>query len=472
MFDKFREECGIFGIFNHEEAARFIYLGLHALQHRGQESAGICTDDNHRLHIQRVMGLVSEQFSEPVLQKLPGRTGIGHVRYSTAGASHVKNAQPFQVNYARGQLAVAHNGNLVNAALLKRQLESEGSIFQSTMDTEAIVHLIARSRKETTEEAIVDALSQVSGAYSVVFLEPGKMIAVRDPMGFRPLVLGKLEGSWVVASETTALSLIDGTYVREVEPGEMIVIEGDNKLRSIQAFEKAKPHRQCIFEYVYFARPDTLLFNRSVYDVRKRMGCALARENPVEADVVIPVPDSGVPAAIGYSQEAGIPFEMGLIRSHYVGRTFIEPTQSIRHFGVKLKLLPVSAVIRGKRVVVIDDSIVRSTTARKIVKMVWEAGATEVHMRVSSPPTISPCFYGIDTPNRQELVAATHTVEEIRKQLTATSLRYLSLGGMVEATEKSGKNFCHACFSGEYPLAFPNHLEEAKSAEVEPDGKR
>ncbi len=454
MFDKFHEECGIFGIFNHEEASRFIYLGLHALQHRGQESCGICTDDGS-LHIHRAMGLVSEQFSEDILQKLTGNSGIGHVRYSTAGASHLKNAQPFQVNYAHGQLATAHNGNLVNASIVKRQLEQAGSIFQSSMDTEVIVHLIARSKQHTLIERVVDALSQISGAYSVVFMEPGRMIAVRDPYGIRPLVLGKLDDSWVVASETTALSLIDGEYVREIEPGEMVVIEGDNKLRSIQALPAAPTRKQCVFEHVYFARPDSRLFGDNVYLVRKRMGRELAEEFPVEADMVIPVPDSGVPAAIGYSEASGIPFEMGLIRSHYVGRTFIEPTQSIRHFGVKLKLLPVRSLIKDKRVVVIDDSIVRSTTSRKIVKMFWDAGAKEVHFRVSSPPTISPCFYGIDTPSKKELIAATHSVDEIRKQLTATSLAYLSLDGLVKATGGHGASFCHACFSGDYPIPFP-----------------
>jgi amidophosphoribosyltransferase len=461
MDDKFHDHCGVFGIFNHEEASRFVYLGLHALQHRGQESAGICTDHGEHLHIQRIMGLVAEHFSEDVLAKLPGRTGIGHVRYSTAGASHLKNAQPFQINYSHGQLAVAHNGNLVNASILKSRLEQQGSIFQSTMDTEVIVHLIARSQHEKLEDRVTEALAQLKGSYSLLFLEPGKLIGVRDPFGFRPLVLGQVDGSWVIASETTALSLIDADYVREIEPGEMVIIEGDGELRSIQAFPPAPKLAKCIFEYVYFARPDSLLFGENVYTVRKEMGRQLARESFVDADLVIPVPDSGVPAAIGYAEAAGIPFEMGLIRSHYIGRTFIEPTQSIRHFGVKLKLLPVRRIIKGKRVVVIDDSIVRSTTARKIVKMVWAAGATEVHMRISSPPVISPCFYGIDTPNKKELVAATHTVDEIRKHLTASSLAYLSIEGMIKSTfSQTPQNFCHACFSEEYPVAFPR--EEAE----------
>jgi len=457
MFDKFREECGVFGIFNHDEASRFIYLGLHALQHRGQESAGIVTDDEDQLQIQRIMGLVSEGFHEGVLHKLPGKSGIGHVRYSTAGASHLKNAQPFLVKYIHGQLAIAHNGNLVNAPGLKHRLEQEGSIFQSTMDTEVIVHLIARSLKSDLEGRIIDALFHVSGAYSLLFMEPGKMVGVRDPHGFRPLVLGKVDGSWVLASETTALALIDGEFVREIEPGEMVVISGDNELKSIRAFPQVENYSKCVFEQVYFARPDSFLFGASVYEVRKEMGRTLARESVVEADVVVPVPDSGVPAAIGYAEEAGIPFEMGLIRSHYIGRTFIEPSQSIRHFGVKLKLLPVPSIMKGKRVVVIDDSIVRSTTSRKIVKMLKEAGAKEVHVRISSPPTVAPCFYGIDTPTKGELVASSHTVEEICKHLTADSLEYLSLDGMIKATGSPKEDFCHACFSEEYPLPFPKN---------------
>ncbi|RJO67088.1 MAG: amidophosphoribosyltransferase [Myxococcales bacterium] len=469
MFDKFHDECGIFGIFNHEEAARYAYLGLHALQHRGQESAGICTDDGERLHVQRVMGLVAENFTEDVLQKLPGRTGIGHVRYSTAGGSHPKNAQPFQITFSMGQIAVAHNGNLVNAGVLRRQLESQGSIFQATMDTEIFVHLIARSKKPTIEERIVDACRQVQGAYSLLFLVPGKLIAVRDPFGFRPLVLGKHDGSWVLASETTALSLIDAAFVREIEPGEMVVIQGDNELQSMQALPAAPHRRQCIFEFVYFARPDSFLFGHNVNEVRKRMGEQLARESGVAADVVIPVPDSGVPAAIGYARASGIPFEMGFIRSHYIGRTFIEPTQQIRHFGVKLKLLPVRAVIEGRRVVVIDDSIVRSTTAKKIVKMLWDAGAKEVHMRVSSPPTISPCYYGIDTPTKSELIAATHSVGEIREMLNATTLAYLSLEGMIAATRADGDSFCHACFSEQYPIPFPYDCSAGSCGCSDPD---
>lgn len=460
MFDKFHEECGVFGIFNHEEAARFVYLGLHSLQHRGQESAGIVTDDGHRLNIQRRMGLVSEKFHKGVIKLLPGKSGIGHVRYSTAGGSHMKNTQPFQINYVHGQLAVAHNGNLVNAGALKDRLEQEGSIFQSSMDTEVIVHLIARSLKGTLEDRIIDALFHVSGAYSLLFLEPGRMIGVRDPYGFRPLVIGKLEDSWVLASETTALSLIGAEYVREVEPGEMIVIDGDNQMRARQAFPRSEKIARCVFEHVYFARPDSIVFGQQVYEVRKKMGRRLAEESTIEADVVIPVPDSGVPAAIGYAEASGIPFEMGLIRSHYIGRTFIEPSQSIRHFGVKLKLLPVESVIKGKRVVVIDDSIVRSTTSRKIVSMLKDVGASEVHFRVSSPPTVAPCFYGIDTPSRKELVASNHSVEEIRQHLQADSLVYLSIEGMIESSNCDATSFCHACFSEQYPIPFPREDQE------------
>ncbi len=461
MFDKFKDECGVFGIFNHAEASNFVYLGLHALQHRGQESAGICTDDG-MLHIHRTMGKVSESFDPTILSRLPGRSGIGHVRYSTSGSSHLKNTQPFQINYAHGQLAVAHNGNLVNAAIIKRRLELEGSIFQSSMDTEVVAHLIARSLKTSLPERIQDAVGQITGAYSLLFLEPGRMIAVRDPHGFRPLVLGKLDGAWVVASETTALALIDGEFVREVNPGEMIVVEGDNELRSVQAVAPAERPRRCVFEFIYFARPDSDLFGQNVYLARKRMGHRLARESGVPADVVIPVPDSGVPAAIGYAEESGIPFEMGFIRSHYVGRTFIEPSQSIRDFGVKLKLLPVRSVIEGKRVVVIDDSIVRSTTARKIVKMLREAGAKAVHMRISSPPTVAPCFYGIDTPTKKELVASMNSEEQIGKMVRADTLRYLSLEGLMEAVNSESDSFCHACFSEEYPIPFPSHEEEAR----------
>lgn len=451
--DHFRDECGVFGIYGHPEAANLTYLGLHALQHRGQESAGIVTSDGTNLYAHRAMGLVQDVFDEACLEKLPGHMAIGHVRYSTTGASHLRNAQPFAVDYARGSLAVCHNGNLTNAEEVRAELEEKGSIFQSSTDTEVLVHLVARSTKGLLAERVVEALNRVQGAYSLLFMSEGTMIAARDPMGIRPLCLGILPGkkdSHVFASEPTSFELIGAEYVRDVEPGELIVIDGAG-LRSVRLGGDTK-RRMCIFEYVYFARPDSSLNGRSVYSVRKLLGEQVAREHPVEADVVIPVPDSGVPAGIGFAAALGIPFEMGLIRSHYVGRTFIEPQQSIRHFGVRLKLSPVEAVLRGKRVVVVDDSIVRGTTSRKIVKMIRDAGAREVHMRISSPPTQWPCYYGIDTPTRRELIASSHSVEEIARYITADSLAYLSLEGMVQ--QAGGSGFCHACFSGEYAVPF------------------
>ncbi|HEY8039033.1 MAG TPA: amidophosphoribosyltransferase [Polyangiaceae bacterium] len=452
--DHFHDECGVFGIFGHPEAANMTYLGLHALQHRGQESAGIVTSDGEQLYAHRAMGLVQDSFSQDQLAQLPGRVAIGHVRYSTAGSSHIKNAQPIAVDYARGSLAVCHNGNLTNAEELRAELEAHGSIFQSDSDTEVFVHLVAVSKEIALEDRIADALKRVRGAYSLLFLTEGAVIAVRDPMGIRPLCLGLLPSkreAHVVASEPCAFDLIGAEYVRDLEPGEMVVIDASG-IRSMRPLDPA-PHRACIFEYVYFARPDSQLGGRSVYDVRKAFGRTLAREHPVEADVVVPVPDSGVPAAIGYASERNLPFEMGLIRSHYVGRTFIEPQQSIRHFGVRLKLNPVEPVLRGKRVVVIDDSIVRGTTSRKIVKMVRDAGAREVHLRISSPPTQWPCYYGIDTPTRRELIASSHSVDEIARYCTADSLGYLSLEGMVAAVG-GGDSFCHACFSGQYAIPF------------------
>ena len=442
--------CGVFGIYGHDEAAHLTYLGLHALQHRGQESAGIVATDGGRLKSYRAMGLVADVFTEPVLAQLPGRSAIGHVRYSTAGGSHVKNAQPYQVSFGGGQLAVAHNGNFVNADEARRGLEEAGAIFQSDSDTENVIHYIARSKAPTFEGRVVEALKFLDGAYSMVFLTEKKLVGVRDPVGFRPLVLGRVRGAFVLASETTALDLIEGQFIREIEPGEMVVID-ENGLRSSFPFGKKQPKR-CVFEYVYFARPDSKLFGDSVFQVRKRLGAQLAKEKPVDADVVIAVPDSGVPAALGYAEASGIPFDVGLIRSHYVGRTFIEPQQSIRHFGVKLKLAPVRSTLEGKRVVVIDDSIVRGTTSRKIVKMLQSAGAKEVHLRISSPPTAWPCFYGIDTPSRTELIAASHTTEEIAKYVTADSLGYLSMAGLTTAAgDVSGESFCTACFSGKYP---------------------
>lgn len=442
--------CGVFGIFGHDEASHLTYLGLHALQHRGQESAGITASDGTVLKTYRAMGLVADVFTEPVLASLPGKCAIGHVRYSTAGGSHVRNAQPYQVSFAGGQLAVAHNGNFVNADEARKELEEAGAIFQSDSDTENVIHYIARSRAGAFEARVVDALRRLDGAYSMVFLAEKKLVAVRDPIGFRPLVLGRVKNAYVIASETTALDLIEAELLREIEPGEMVVIDEDG-LKSTFPFEK-RQHRRCIFEYVYFARPDSKLFGNSVFSVRKRLGQQLAREQPVSADVVIAVPDSGVAAAMGYAQESGIPYDVGLIRSHYVGRTFIEPQQSIRHFGVKLKLAPVRSTLEGKRVVVIDDSIVRGTTSRKIVKMLQSAGAREVHLRISSPPTAWPCFYGIDTPSRQELIAASHSTEEIARYVTADSLAYLSEEGLVRAAgDESGQSFCSACFTGKYP---------------------
>jgi amidophosphoribosyltransferase len=442
--------CGIFGIVGHPEASNLTYLGLHALQHRGQESAGIVASDEDGLRAHREMGLVADIFTAPVLEKLPGHAAIGHVRYSTAGVSQLKNAQPLTVEYVGGSLAVAHNGNLVNAQELRTALEADGAIFQSDSDTEVVIHFIARSKQPTFEKKVVEALSKVKGAYSILFLTDNKLVAVRDPNGFRPLVLGRLKNSWVLASETTALDLIEAEFIRELEAGEMVVID-ESGLRASQPFQPTRLGR-CIFEHVYFAKPDSVLFGTSVYETRKEMGRQLAKEQPVPgADLVIAVPDSGVPAAIGYAQASGIPYDVGLIRSHYVGRTFIEPQQSIRHFGVKLKLSAVRQVLKGKRVVVVDDSIVRGTTSRKIVKMLKAAGALEVHLRISSPPTQWPCFYGIDTPSRQELIASSHTVEEIARYVTADTLGYISMEGLGTAVgDRERKTFCTACFSGEY----------------------
>jgi amidophosphoribosyltransferase len=452
--DHFHDQCGVFGIYGHTEAANMTYLGLHALQHRGQESAGIVTSDGSALYAHRAMGLVQDAFTQEQLAKLPGRVAIGHVRYSTAGGSHIKNAQPIAVDYARGSLAVCHNGNLTNAEELRAELEARGSIFQSDTDTEVFVHLVAVSKEIAIEDRIADALTRVKGAYSLLFLTEEAVIAVRDPMGIRPLCLGLLpskKDAHVVASEPCAFDLIGAEYLRDLDPGEMLVIDSSG-IRSVRPLASAPP-RMCIFEYVYFARPDSKLGGKSVYDVRKGFGRKLADEHPVEADVVVPVPDSGVPAAIGYASARGLPFEMGLIRSHYVGRTFIEPQESIRHFGVRLKLSTVTPVLEGRRVVVIDDSIVRGTTSRKIVKMIRDAGAREVHLRIASPPTQWPCFYGIDTPTRRELIASSHSVEEIARYVTADSLGFLSLEGMLAAVGDKD-SFCHACFSGQYAIPF------------------
>ena len=453
-----QEECGVFGVYGHPEASNLTYLGLYALQHRGQESCGIVSSDGSGLYAHKRMGLVADVFgNQDVFKKLPGSAAIGHVRYSTAGASVEKNVQPIMVDYSRGSIAVAHNGNLVNAQLLKAELEAYGSIFQTTMDTEIVIHLLAASKTNSLVDRIVDALNRIKGAYCLLFLTESRMIAVRDPNGFRPLCLGRLGKGWVVASESCALDLIEAEFVREVEPGEMIICTRDGEIRSLFPFKKVEP-TPCIFEFVYFARPDSCIFGKNVYMVRKELGRQLAREHQVDADVVIAVPDSGVPAAMGYAEQAGIPFELGLIRNHYVGRTFIEPAQSIRHFGVKIKLNPVREILKGKRVVVIDDSIVRGTTSRKIVKMVRNAGASEVHMRISSPPTSYPCYYGIDTPNRKELISSSHTIEEICRYITADSLGYLSEEGLVNSVGITSVDFCKACFAGDYPVAFPKPL--------------
>jgi amidophosphoribosyltransferase len=453
--------CGIFGIFNHGEASNLTYLGLHALQHRGQESAGIVSTDGSTMYARRAMGLVSDIFDEEALQGMKGHTAIGHVRYSTAGSSDLKNAQPFLVEYSKGPLAIAHNGNLTNAKIIRDELQNYGSIFQSTMDTEVIVHLIALSHENGTLDRVISALRRVEGSYSLLLLTDKEMIAVRDPNGFRPLVLGKLKDGYAASSETCAFDLIEAEYLREVEPGEVIHISRDG-IRSYFPFKKAEP-RRCIFEYIYFARPDSEVFGRSVYGVRKAFGRELARESVVDADIVIAIPDSGISAAIGYSQTSGIPFEMGLIRNHYVGRTFIEPKESIRHFGVKLKLNADHETVKGKRIIVIDDSIVRATTGRKIITMLRQQGAKEIHFRVTSPPTRFPCFYGIDTPSRSELIASSFQVEEINRYLTSDTLEYLSIDGMKRAIGNGSDafrySFCDACFSGHYPLRFPWGME-------------
>jgi amidophosphoribosyltransferase len=455
MFDKFHEECGVFGIFGHPDAANLTYLGLYALQHRGQEAAGIVSSDGKRLHGEKAMGLVADIFGEDRIKKLPGHMAIGHNRYSTTGDSNVINIQPILVNFALGGLALAHNGNLVNAGILKDELEAYGSIFQSTMDSEVVIHLIAQSRASTLHERIVDALSHVQGSYSLLIITENELIAVRDPNGFRPLSLAELDGAYVVASETCAFDLIEATYIRDIAPGEMVVINSKG-ISSTFPFKQANPSH-CIFEFIYFARPDSMVFGQNVYTIRKNFGRQLARETGVDADVVIPVPDSGVPAALGYAEESGIPFDTGLIRNHYIGRTFIEPRQSIRHFGVKIKLNPVRDALKGKRVVVVDDSIVRGTTSKKIIKMIRNAGASEIHMRISSPPTSYPCFYGIDTPTRQELIASTHSIEEIRKYITADTLGYISLDGIQKVVPQR-MNYCAACFDGEYPVPFPGEM--------------
>jgi len=446
--DRFHEECGVVGVYGHPEAANLAYLALYALQHRGQESAGIVSSRGDALISHRGLGLVADIFHPDIIRRLVGTAAIGHNRYATHGETVLKNAQPLVVEYAGGALAVAHNGNLVNAVELRQRLEEAGSIFQSTSDTEVVIHLIAQSSGPLVDRVIA-ALREVRGAYSMVFLSKDQLVAARDPLGFRPLVLGRVKDAWVVVSETCALDLINAKYEREIEPGEVVVI-GESGVESFRPFPET-PHRRCVFEYVYFARPDSRVFGRTVYQVRRELGRQLARETHIDADIVTPVPDSGVPAAIGYAEQSGIPYQLGLIRNHYVGRTFIEPTDSIRHFGVRVKLNAMPELLEGKRVVVVDDSLVRGTTSQKIVTMLRAAGAKEVHMRICSPPTISPCYYGIDTPTREELVGSSHSVDEICKFIGADSLGYLSESGLYAFLDGGPRDFCDACFTGRYP---------------------
>ena len=469
--DKFREECGVIAIYAHPEAEKLAYLGLHALQHRGQESAGIVTSDGMTLHPYKAMGLVADIFTEEVLSQLHGTFAIGHTRYSTAGDSALLNAQPILVQSNKGRVALAHNGNLVNAPEVRARLETQGSIFQTNSDTEVIVHLIALSKEHTLPEAMADALRRVEGAFSLVMISPDRIFAARDPRGFRPLAMGRIprqgnqqQETIVFASETCAFDLIGATYEREVKPGELVVV-GPEGITS-RFYASAAPQSSCIFEHVYFSRPDSLVFGRAVQDSREELGRQLAREAPAEADIVVPVPDSGVTAAMGYASESGIPFRFGLIRNHYIGRTFIEPRQTVRDFGVKLKLNPVRSLLEGKRVVLIDDSIVRGTTSRKIVRMIRNAGAREVHMRISCPPTISPCFYGVDTPSKKELIAANKSVEEIRDFIGAESLAYLSLEGLKKACDDGAQTrYCTACYTGSYPTSWVD-VEEIQPAAV------
>ena len=450
MLDKFHDECGVVGVYGHPDAANLVYLGLYALQHRGQESAGIAASSNGKMHLEVGMGLVADVFSDVRLKKLPGNIAVGHNRYSTTGVSRVKNAQPCLIEYSGGTMAMGHNGNLVNASEIRKELGVAGAIFQSTNDSEVIVHLMAQSRRNSFVDRAVAALSQVKGAYSIVLMSENELVAARDPQGFRPLCLGKLDGAYIVASESCVMDLVEAEFIREIEPGELILINQFG-VKSFHPFQKAST-KQCVFEHIYFSRPDSYLFGHSVYSTRKLMGKALAREKPAEADVVVPVPDSGVISAMGYSEEAKIPFQMGLIRNHYVGRTFIEPQSQIRNFGVKIKLNAVKPVIEGKRVIIIDDSIVRGTTSKKIVRMLREVGAREVHVRISSPPTTHSCFYGIDTPTKGELIASNMDIDQTCKYLGADSLHYISLEKMLEIFGEQKDDFCAACFDGRYPV--------------------
>jgi amidophosphoribosyltransferase len=463
--DGFHDECGVFGVFGHAGAAALTALGLHALQHRGQEAAGVVTFDGHQFFVERHIGLVGDNFTKPhVIERLKGDRAIGHTRYATTGGQILRNVQPMFAEFAGGGFAVAHNGNLTNALTIQRRLQMQGSIFQSTSDTEAVIHLTATSRRGPLVDRFVDALRQIEGAYAFVAMSEKKMIGVRDPLGVRPLVIGELDGATILASETCALDIIGATYLREVAPGEMVVITEDG-LESFFPFEPVSP-RFCIFEYVYFARPDSLVGETSIYSVRKRIGAELAKESPVAADVVIPVPDSGTPAAMGFAEAANLPFDLGIIRNHYVGRTFIQPTDSIRHMGVKLKHNPNKHVIAGKRVVLVDDSIVRGTTSRKIVQMVRDAGATEVHMRIASPPTTDPCFYGVDTPEKEKLIAAQKTLQELAEFINVDSLAFLTIDGLYRAVGEAKRNnelpqFCDACFTGEYPTTLTDRRNAA-----------
>jgi amidophosphoribosyltransferase len=462
-FDKLHEECGVFAIYGHPEASNLAYLGLYALQHRGQESAGIASSNGREIHCYKSMGHVADIFTPNVINELPGHMAIGHTRYSTAGDTVLLNAQPFSVACNKGRIAVAHNGNLTNAVELRNELEREGSIFQASSDTEVVLHLVARSRERTLPGALRDALLQIEGAFSLVFLAQNRVIVARDPYGFRPLAMGILKQSdgnqaYVFASETCAFDLINAEYIDDVQPGEMVSVGPEGLTR--EHYTPSRKRSQCVFEHVYFSRPDSLVFGRAVQESRENMGRLLARENPVEADVVVPVPDSGVAAALGYAAESGIPFRQALIRNHYVGRTFIEPSQAIRDFGVKLKLNPIRHLLEGKRVILVDDSIVRGTTSKKIVRMVRNAGAREVHMRISCPPTISPCFYGVDTPSERELIAANSTVEEIRAFVEADSLAYLSLEALRQSVDDGEDQFCYACYTGNYPTELIQ-IEEA-----------
>src|SRR6202030_78556 len=466
-FDKFHDECGVFAIYGHPEAANLTYLGLYALQHRGQESAGIATSDGRHIHNHKSMGHVADIFTPEVLGTLPGELAIGHTRYSTAGDTVLLNAQPFSVACNKGQVAVAHNGNITNAQELRRELEREGSIFQASSDTEVILHLVARSRERTLSGALREALLQLEGAFSLVFLAEDRILIARDPHGFRPLAFGQMELSggrtcYVFASETCAFDLIDALYLGDVEPGEMVIVSSEGMTR--ERYAPVRDHAHCVFEHVYFSWPSSIVFDSPVQESREMLGRLLALESPVDADVVVPVPESGVAAALGYASESGLPFRHALIRNHYVGRTFIEPSQVIRDFGVKLKLNPVRHLLEGKRVVLVDDSIVRGTTSRKIVRMVRQAGAREVHVRVSGPPTVSPCFYGVDTPTKNELIGANNTVEEIRRFIEADSLAYLSLASLRQAVGDERKHeFCYACYTGDYPTELVN-IEELMSA--------